>query len=114
MMMDMMDSQWIVVRDRQGDLLAEAEAERLARLVKDAAGRDGSSLRINHAARQHPHAIADDGYAGRSGVISTTAGATGALLAAVRVDVGRRLIEVGAALAAEPKLVDDCDCSEAA
>jgi len=32
-----MEARWIIVRDRQAGLLAEAEAERLARLVRESA-----------------------------------------------------------------------------
>jgi len=79
-----MEARWIIVRDRQAGLLAEAEAERLARLVRES------------AAAERTDQVADP---------------SAALLAAARADVGRRLIRLGAALATEPQ-VERCDCPE--
>jgi len=108
--MQELGTRWVLVRDRQAGLQAEARAERLARLARD--GRD--------AVRTGNGRVRMDGYpahgdAARSGIVAgNPASASAALLTAARVDVGRRLIQIGAALAAEPRLTDDCGCSEAA
>ena len=86
----MMEARWIIVRDRQASLLAEAEAERLARLVRASAAAE----RVDHMGDP-----AADPSAG--------------LLTAARREVGRRLIGLGAALAAEPQLDRSGDCQEA-
>ena len=71
-----MEARWIIVRDRQASLLAEADAERLARLVRES------------AAAERVDRVAD-----------RSADPSAALLGAARMDVGRRLIGLGAALA---------------
>ncbi len=85
-----MEARWIIVRDRQAGLLAEAEAERLARLARESAAAE----KVDRTADP-----SDDPSA--------------ALLAAARKGVGRRLIGLGAALATEPPLRGTCDCQEA-
>ena len=72
-----MEARWIIVRDRQARLLAEAEAERLARLIRESAAAE----RVDHSA-------------------DPSADPSPAVLAAARIELGRRLIAVGDALAA--------------
>ena len=88
-----MESQWIIVRERQAGLIAEAKAQRLAR---------------------HARAGGDDGYPARIGLVADRAVLTStALLRTARTEFGRRLIGLGTALAAEPRLASNGDCSEA-
>lgn len=79
-----MQHEWILVRTRQAELLAEAERERLARLVREAADAERSEPSMRATAIVHP--------------------------AASRL-AGQRVMAVGAALAAEPTL-KACDCPE--
>ncbi len=89
----MIEGRWIVVRDRQASLRREAEAERLARRVREP--RD----RIDRAANR----LVADGAAGPSA----------AVLGAARNQVGLRLIDLGHALLAEPRRRHQGDCQEA-
>jgi len=89
----MIEGRWIVVRDRQGSLRREAEAERLARRVREP--RD----RTDRAA----HRLVADGASGPSA----------AVLAAARNQVGLRLIDLGHTLLAEPRRGHQGDCQEA-
>ena len=84
-----MEASWIIVHDRQAGLLAEAEAKRFARLARESAAAE----QVEHVA--HPTAVR-----------------SAALLTAARIKVGRRLIGVGAALVADPRLRSG-DCPEA-
>jgi hypothetical protein len=89
----MIEGRWIVVRDRQASLRREAEAERLARRVRE------PREHIDRAANR----LVADGAAGPSV----------AVLAAARNQVGLRLIDLGHTLLAEPRRRHHGDCQEA-
>ena len=80
-----MEARWIIVRDRQAGLLAEAEAERLARLVRES------------AAVERVDPVADP-----------SADASRPLFA-----TGRRLLGLSAVRATKPQFGRTCDCQEA-
>jgi hypothetical protein len=89
----MIEGRWIVVRDRQASLRREAEAERLARRVRE------PRKQIDRAASR----LVADGAAGPSA----------AVLAAARHQVGLRLVDLGAMLLTEPRRGRTGDCPEA-
>lgn len=89
----MIEGRWIVVRERQASLRREAEAERLARRVREP--RDPIDRGANR--------LVADGAAGPSA----------AVLAAARNQVGLRLVDLGTRLLAEPRRGRQGDCQEA-
>ena len=89
----MIEGRWIVVRERQASLRREAEAERLARRVREPRNP------IDRAANR----LVADGAAGPSA----------AVLAAARNQVGLRLVDLGTMLLAEPRRAHQGDCQEA-
>jgi hypothetical protein len=89
----MMEGRWIVVRDRQAGLRREAEAERLARRVREP--RDPTDRAANR--------LVADGAAGPST----------AILAVARNQVGLRLIDLGHTLLVQPRRQHQGDCLEA-
>jgi hypothetical protein len=89
----MIEGRWIVVRDRQASLRREAEAERLARRLRE------PRQQIDRAANR----LVADG----------TTGPSAALLAAARNQVGLRLMDLGHTLLAEPRRGHQGDCQEA-
>jgi hypothetical protein len=89
----MIEGRWIVVRDRQASLRREAEAERLARRVREPRNP------IDRAANR----LVADGAVGPSA----------AVLAAARNQLGLRLIDVGHTLLVQPRRQHQGDCQEA-
>jgi hypothetical protein len=89
----MIEGRWIVVRVRQASLRREAEAERLARRVREP--RDSTDRAANR--------LVADGAASRSA----------AMLAAARNQVGLRLVDLGSMLLTEPRRGREGDCQEA-
>lgn len=88
----MIEGRWIVVRDRQASLRREAEAERLARRVRE---RDPDTRAQNRLVAV--------------GAVAPSA----AVLAAARNQVGLRLIDLGHTLLVQPRRAHEGDCQEA-